>query len=282
MRTIERSKKGGVKERRKPRTRSEINANRRHTRRRVIAESVYDKMKIQKFLRIEDNSEVKTIEPASNNKISTSLLDESYTSKELITLYMKYPSFRRTLESGDFILYRNHIHLASKEVQELVVKDWIESVVKGLSLGGGDDDDGFDPEKVNAETSRLMEMMDCFFKEPHISFSEALQFVMKFLNVSGAKLSNMTGISTSTISKMLHEDKYNTPMHEEKTIVTICLALRVPPMISEELLRLAGCPLSKSNELHRAYLILLNFFYLDGLKVCNNFLIARKLPRIVN
>jgi len=278
MRLKEKPKKGGVKERKKVRERSKMISDRKYLIRREYSDKIQTGLKyyFNEDLGISDDK------PVLINTITASLFTKSYSSKELISTYMQYPSFRRVIESGDYLLYNKRIRFASKEVKDLVVKDWVESVAKGLSYGGGDDGDDFDPEKVDKKTKMLMEMMDSFFKEPHDSFSSALKFIMEFLNVSGAKLSSMTGINTSTISKMLHEDKYNTPRHEEKTIVVICLALKVPPMISEELLRLAGCPLSKSNELHRAYLILLNFFYLDGLKVCNNFLITRKLPRIVN
>lgn len=74
-------------------------------------------------------------------------------------------------------------------------------------------------------------------------FSKALEYHMDYRGVSGAQLADVTGIAASTISRMLNEDNEEAPNHKLKSIVDICIALKLPPVMSYNLIALAGCRL---------------------------------------
>ena len=103
------------------------------------------------------------------------------------------------------------------------------------------------------------------------SFSEALGYHMSQRKMSGAQLSSITGIAESTISKWLNENKKEVSSHKLKSMVSICIALHLPPVMSYNLIDLAGCRLL-NNKKDRIYTMLLNYFYDKDLDYCDQVL----------
>ena len=127
------------------------------------------------------------------------------------------------------------------------------------------------------ELLRKYNEFDSEFKAIPKTFSEALGYHMNQRNMSGAKLSDITGMTASTISKMLHEDDEEVPNHKLKSIISICIALHLPPVMSYNLIDLAGCRLL-NNKKDRIYTMLLNYYYEKDIEYCDQVLEQLGMP----
>lgn len=114
---------------------------------------------------------------------------------------------------------------------------------------------------------------------PPYTFSGALAFYMKRSKVSEKYLSDLTGISERTLSRMRTDLSY---MPSTEYVIAICIALQLYPFESYFLIELSGRKLRKDRHLDCIYHMLLNVE--DSLSVanCNDFLIRHNLPSLTN
>lgn len=103
------------------------------------------------------------------------------------------------------------------------------------------------------------------------SFSAILKYHMEYRNISNAQLAYILGVSPSYISSLTNEDCHEAIRHSTKLIVSICIALKLPPSMSSNLLSYAGCELL-NNSKDRAYEFLLNYYFNTSIEECNRIL----------
>ena len=100
------------------------------------------------------------------------------------------------------------------------------------------------------------------------TFGAALKYHMEQRAMSAAELSEITKIAEATISKMVNEDESEEKHRSTKNVVAMCIALKLPPRMSYNLLDLAGCKLM-NNAQDRAYSFVLDLLYQFPLELCD-------------
>ena len=99
-------------------------------------------------------------------------------------------------------------------------------------------------------------------------FSGALTFLMTWKGKTVEALASDCCLAPKTIQRMRNDEAYETTI---ESIVAICVALQLPPMISHALISRAGCSLGMS-EKHVAYQFILTSFYTRQIYECNEML----------
>jgi DNA-binding Xre family transcriptional regulator len=99
-------------------------------------------------------------------------------------------------------------------------------------------------------------------------FSETLTAHMKRLGISSEQLAARTLVSLKTVQRLMKEEEYSSNL---KTIVAICIELKLPPEVSSDLMRKAGLVFKCTKE-HSLLQILVNSFYNSTLYECNEIL----------
>lgn len=127
------------------------------------------------------------------------------------------------------------------------------------------------PDEPSSNIVKAHHYYDEEMKNTPRNFPDALKYHMKVRAMSGAELSEITGISQSTISKMINDDMKEEVRRSVKNLVAICIALKLPPKMSYDLLELSNVKLL-NNKQERAYSFLLDFLYQCPLALCNGFL----------
>lgn len=104
------------------------------------------------------------------------------------------------------------------------------------------------------------------------TFSELLQSYMEYpIKVTQYELSARTGLSVSTIHRMLSAEKmnYNPPL---QNVIACIVGLHIDFMASEKLLNLAGYNLNLETKRNRLYRAIVRLYYNASMVDCNNFL----------
>ena len=127
------------------------------------------------------------------------------------------------------------------------------------------------PDETTSNVVKAHHYYDEEMKNTPRNFPDALKYHMKVRAMSGADLSEITGISQSTISKMINDDMKEEVRRSVKNLVAICVALKLPPKMSYDLLELANVKLL-NNRQERAYSFVLDFLYQCPLMLCNGIL----------
>lgn len=99
-------------------------------------------------------------------------------------------------------------------------------------------------------------------------FSDALHYLMRERKMTAERLEERTLISTRTIIRLSNNPEYNVTREH---IVALSVGLKLPPIISGELLRKAGLLLTNTR-LHNAYYMILCVMYTDEIADVNKFL----------
>lgn len=99
-------------------------------------------------------------------------------------------------------------------------------------------------------------------------FSGALTSLMTWKGKTVEALASDCCLAPKTIQRMRNDEAYETTI---ESIVAICVALQLPPMISHALISRSGCSLGMS-EKHVAYQFILTSFYTRPIYECNEML----------
>ena len=99
-------------------------------------------------------------------------------------------------------------------------------------------------------------------------FSGALTSLMAWKGKTVEALASDCCLAPKTIQRMRNDEAYETTI---ESIVAICVALQLPPMISHALISRSGCSLGMS-EKHVAYQFILTSFYTRPIYECNEML----------
>lgn len=102
-----------------------------------------------------------------------------------------------------------------------------------------------------------------------VGFGEALKLLMNDRDVSVEQMESESGLSVSTVKRL--RAGQDASMEQ---IVAISVALRLPPMVSSDLLRMCGITLDFNNQRNTVYQMILTGHYKDGIEKVNVYLAA--------
>ena len=107
------------------------------------------------------------------------------------------------------------------------------------------------------------------------TYSELLYWYMNHpVKITQEELSNRTGISTSTIRRMLSAEKYN-HNPDIRAVIACIVGLHIDFIYSEKLLTLAGYNLLLDTKRNKIYRRIINLYYNASVTDCNNLLMAQ-------
>ena len=149
---------------------------------------------------------------------------------------------------------QNHLPECCIEISELRVSYSLnESIFRQdkisfiLTFGKGGE---IEKEAVSKQVTQLTEVM----KGMPNTFGEALKYLMKWQDVRNEELAEYSMIAVETISRMRSRPDYEPKL---KSVIAICIALNLPPMLSSKLVELAGYNLRYTSEEQMFYSVLL-------------------------
>lgn len=105
--------------------------------------------------------------------------------------------------------------------------------------------------------------------------SEMIKKLMKDKGIKEEDLAARSGLSEKTIQRLRNQKIVPTI----ETMMQLCIGLQLDPILSEYLMQAAGVRFMDS-ELHRAYKVLLDTYYLYSVEYCNSLLKDQKLPTL--
>ena len=97
-----------------------------------------------------------------------------------------------------------------------------------------------------------------------LEFGDALKLLM-----SVEQMESESGLSVSTVKRLRAGQEASA-----EQIVAISVALRLPPMVSSDLLRMCGITLDFNNQRNTVYQMILTSHYKDGIEQVNVYLAA--------
>ena len=102
-----------------------------------------------------------------------------------------------------------------------------------------------------------------------VGFGEALKLLMNDRDMSVEKMESESGLSVSTVKRLRAGQEASA-----EQVVAISVALRLPPMVSSDLLRMCGITLDFNNQRNTVYQMILTGHYKDGIEKVNVYLAA--------
>lgn len=102
-----------------------------------------------------------------------------------------------------------------------------------------------------------------------VGFGEALKLLMNDRGMSVEKMESESGLSVSTVKRLRAGQEASA-----EQVVAISVALRLPPMVSSDLLRMCGITLDFNNQRNTVYQMILTGHYKDGIEKVNVYLAA--------
>ena len=102
-----------------------------------------------------------------------------------------------------------------------------------------------------------------------VGLGEALKLMMNDRDMSVEQMESESGLSVSTVKRLRAGQDASV-----KQIVAISVALRLPPMVSSDLLRMCGITLDFNNQRNTVYQMILTGHYKDGIEKVNVYLAA--------
>ncbi len=106
------------------------------------------------------------------------------------------------------------------------------------------------------------------------NFNDALVYLMDRQEMTVEELAEASNLSAKTISRLRGDLNYSPTL---ETVVALCIGLRLPPIISYELIRKRALGFTVS-ETHLAYRFLLDSCYCSTIHQCNEILASLKIP----
>ena len=114
-----------------------------------------------------------------------------------------------------------------------------------------------DPKGKLSPSERIRKMNEVLDNLPR-SFPKALCYVMKLAHMTIERLAEVSQVSDSTISRYRRTGQVES--YSEDKIVAMCVAMRLPPWLSRELIKAAGVGLSETPR-QRTCMMILNCMY---------------------
>lgn len=102
-----------------------------------------------------------------------------------------------------------------------------------------------------------------------LEFGDALKLLMNDRDMSVEQMESESGLSVSTVKRLRAGQEASA-----EQIVAISVALRLPPMVSSDLLRMCGITLDFNNQRNTVYQMILTGHYKDGIEQVNVYLAA--------
>lgn len=102
-----------------------------------------------------------------------------------------------------------------------------------------------------------------------VGFGEALKLLMNDRDMSVEKMESESGLSVSTVKRLRAGQEASA-----EQVVAISVALRLPPMVSSDLLRMCGITLDFNNQRNTVHQMILTGHYKDGIEKVNVYLAA--------
>ena len=218
--------------------------------------------------------------------------------RELFDEYCSNPDFRKLLDSGRYVFADGHVCLNDERyvraaANGLRLTAWANAHVDqcclrfvsvyepcGFSdyrfsclnsdeeynrhyIAFAEEDDALSAREKLEHMTRVLDALPD-------AFPQALSFLMEQTGVTEEALEERSGISVSTISRLRRKERANYSLDQ---VVALCVALRLPPWLSGELLARAGLMLRRTKQ-HRAYRLILDCMFMDSLDTVQNFLKA--------
>ena len=110
-----------------------------------------------------------------------------------------------------------------------------------------------DPKGKLSPSERIRKMNEVLDNLPR-SFPKALCYVMKLAHMTIERLAEVSQVSDSTISRYRRTGQVES--YSEDKIVAMCVAMRLPPWLSRELIKAAGVGLSETPRQRTCMMIL--------------------------
>ena len=110
-----------------------------------------------------------------------------------------------------------------------------------------------DPKGKLSPSERIRKMNEVLDNLPR-SFPKALCYVMKLAHMTIERLAEVSQVSDSTISRYRRTGQVES--YSEDKIVAMCVARRLPPWLSRELIKAAGVGLSETPRQRTCMMIL--------------------------
>ena len=102
-----------------------------------------------------------------------------------------------------------------------------------------------------------------------VGFGEALKLLMNDRDMSVEQMESESGLSVSTVKRLRAGQEASA-----EQVVAISVALRLPPMVSSDLLRMCGITLDFNYQRITVYQMILTGHYKDGIEKVNVYLAA--------
>ena len=122
------------------------------------------------------------------------------------------------------------------------------------------------PDEFMAEVQWSMAIRKMIAK---LEFGDALKLLMNDRDMSVEKMESESGLSVSTVKRLRAGQEASA-----EQVVAISVALRLPPMVSSDLLRMCGITLDFNNQRNTVYQMILTGHYKDGIEQVNVYLAA--------
>ena len=100
------------------------------------------------------------------------------------------------------------------------------------------------------------------------NFNAALIFLMKICNITNEKLAEKSLVSSKQIQRMRTNQDFN---YKTETVIAVCTGLQLYPIISMEMLRMAGITLTNTRR---------DILYLKIIHECNELLANAGYPNL--
>jgi len=219
------------------------------------------------------------------------------TRRNYLDEYQSNPLFREQMDSGDYVFVDGHICLNDERfvmetAKGLKLTPWANEHVDecclrfinvyepcGLSeyvFGCLNSDEEYNRHylsfAVDSDTLSVREKMEHInrvLKSLPDSFHGALSRLMKDRNITEEKMSELTGLSVSTIDRLRTAEKDNYSLDQ---VMVICIVLHLPPWLSSQMIKRAGL-LLKDTEQHNVYRAILDCMFMDPLEMVQAFLV---------
>ena len=117
------------------------------------------------------------------------------------------------------------------------------------------------PDEFMAEVQWSMAIRKMIAK---LEFGDALKLLMNDRDMSVENMESESGLSVSTVKRLRAGQEAS----------AISVALRLPPMVSSDLLRMCGITLDFNNQRNTVYQMILTGHYKDGIEKVNVYLAA--------
>ena len=122
------------------------------------------------------------------------------------------------------------------------------------------------PDEFMAEVQWSMAIRKMIAK---LEFGDALTLLMNDRDMSVENMESESGLSVSTVKRLRAGQEASA-----EQVVAISVALRLPPMVSSDLLRMCGITLDFNNQRNTVYQMILTGHYKDGIEKVNVYLAA--------